>query len=286
MNGGSTARLPFIQKALRGLIFGITESPRAPDHARSAAAAPLEAQGRAHLRRQVTDPELRAKLTPHYRLGCKRILFANNYYPALARPNVDVVTEAIARVTPRGVVTADGVEHALDVLVCSTGFSIAEAFSAIDIRGRDGRTLNEVWSEGLQAHRGTAAAGFPNLLLLSGPNTGTGSTSQVYMIESQIRYVLRALQYMRTHGFATMDVDESAQARYNRDLDRRMRRTVWLRGGCQSWYLDDQGRNGTLYPGFSSSFRRSLHELRPEEYRFGVPRALPKFATELVGAGA
>ena len=129
-------------------------------------------------------------------------------------------------------------------------------------------------------------AGFPNLLILSGPNTGTGSTSQVYMIESQIRYALRALDYMRGQSFATLEVRESAQDAYNRELDANMARTVWLRGGCNSWYLDDQGRNGTLYPGPSSSFRRSLNELRPQEYRFEAPRAVPQRAGELVGAGA
>ncbi len=277
-------RLPIIQRALRGLVFTLTESLAWPITRDQRLLAPLERRGLAHLARQVPDPELRAKLTPHYRLGCKRILVANNYYPALMRPNVDVVTESIARVTPRGIVTADGVEHELDVLVCSTGFSIGEAFSAIDVRGRDGRSLGETWSAGLQAHRGTAIAGFPNLLILSGPNTGTGSTSQVYMIESQIHYALRALAHMRTHGYATMEATEAAQSQYNRELDARMERTVWLRGGCNSWYLDDQGRNGTLYPGFSSAFRRSLRPLHAAEYRFEVPRALPLPATELVGA--
>jgi len=279
-------RLPIIQKALRGAIFTITESLAYPITKDQRLLRPLEAQGRAHLARQIKEPELRRKLAPGFRLGCKRILFSNNYYPALARPNVDVVTDSIARVTPSGVVTADGVEHELDVLVCSTGFSIGEAFSAMDIRGRDGRTLNDTWANGLQAHRGTTVAGFPNLLILSGPNTGTGSTSQVYMFESQIRYALNALAQMDAAGYATMDVRVSAQTEYNRQLDEHMAHTVWLRGGCNSWYLDDQGRNGTLYPGFSSAFRRSLRKLRLDEYDFQAPRALPQHDRELVGAGA
>ncbi len=281
---GLFRRLPIIQRALRGLVFTITESLAWPITRDQRFLAPLERRALAHLARQVRDPELRARLTPSFRLGCKRILVANNYYPALTRANVDLVTEPIARVTPRGIVTADGVEHELDVLVCSTGFSIAEAFSAIDVRGRDGRTLDATWSEGLQAHRGTAVAGFPNLLVLSGPNTGTGSTSQVYMIESQIRYALRALAHMRARGLATIEAREAAQSQYNRELDARMSRTVWLRGGCDSWYLDERGRNGTLYPGFSSSFRRSLRSLAADEYRFEAPRVLPEPVRELVGA--
>ena len=159
-----------------------------------------EVWSRRHMRRAIRDPELRARLTPSYRLGCKRILPSNEYFPALARPNVELVTDGIERITPNGVLTRDGVEHPIDALVCSTGFRIEEVFSRMDIRGRGGVTLTDTWADGIQAHRGTTVAGFPNLAILSGPNTGTGSTSQVYMIEAQIHYVIEMLRALRRDG--------------------------------------------------------------------------------------
>jgi len=275
-------RFPAAQRAVRGLIFAITESVGFPITRRPRMLAGLEAVARAQLRRQVPDPELRRKLTPAYRLGCKRILVSNDYLPALSRDNVDVVTDPIARVTATGVVTAEGVEHPADVLVCSTGFAIEEVFSSLNMHGRDGLSLTEAWAGGIEAHRGTTVAGFPNLALLSGPNTGTGSTSQVYMIEAQIHYALEALRTMREQGAATFEVRPDAQRDYNRDLQERMQQTVWLQGGCNSWYLDDSGVNRTLYPGLSSAFRRSLREFRDDEYVLSpAPAAEPVTAVTL-----
>src|SRR5262249_49327827 len=148
-----------------------------------------EAWARRHIRRAISDPELRRRLTPTYRLGCKRILPSNDYYPALARDNVELVTDGIERVTRDSVTTVDGREHAVDVLVCRTGFSVKDVFAPLDITGRRGLALQHAWAGGFEAHRGTTVAGFPNMALLSGPNAGTGSTSQVYMIEAQIHYV-------------------------------------------------------------------------------------------------
>jgi cation diffusion facilitator CzcD-associated flavoprotein CzcO len=260
------ARVPLAQRALRGVIFAITESvgvaiTRYPRLLRIG-----EAWARWHMRRAIADPELRERLTPKYRLGCKRILPSNDYYPALARPNVVVASDGIERITENAVVTNDGAEHEIDVLVCGTGFRIEEVFAQLDVRGRDGLTLTEAWADGIEAHRGTTVAGFPNMALLSGPNTGTGSTSQVYMIEAQIHYVLEMLRTLRERGAAVIEPRAQAQADYNAWLQDRMRRTVWLTGGCNSWYLDDEGVNRTLYPGLSSEFWRSLRRLREDEY--------------------
>jgi cation diffusion facilitator CzcD-associated flavoprotein CzcO len=259
-------RLPVTQRALRGFIFALTESVGYPITRRPQLLGRIEQMARSHLHRQVPDVALRSRLEPSYRIGCKRILVSGDYYPALCKPGVELVTEPIARISERGVVTADGVEHVADILVCSTGFDIAQAFTRMSIRGRGGVRIADVWSPKIEAHRGTMVAGFPNFMLMSGPNTGTGSTSQVYMIEAQIHYILEALAEMRRTGTDVVEVRREAQDAYNRWLQERMRSTVWLTGGCNSWYLDENGHNSTLYPGLSSAFRRSLRGFRASEH--------------------
>jgi cation diffusion facilitator CzcD-associated flavoprotein CzcO len=259
-------KLPIIQKALRALIFAITEGAGLAITRHPRLLKLGEVWARRHLRRAIDDPELRERLTPSYRLGCKRILPSNDYYPALARPNVELVTASITGIENDAVLTADGREHPLDVLVCSTGFRIQDVFARLDITGRGGLTLQQAWANGLEAHRGTTVAGFPNLALLSGPNTGTGSTSQVYMIEAQIHHVLELLHTLRSRRAAAIEPRPEAQAAYNAWVQHQMQRTVWLTGGCDSWYLDADGVNRTLYPGPSSSFRRSLRRVDEREY--------------------
>ncbi|MEA2158462.1 MAG: hypothetical protein QOD66_842 [Solirubrobacteraceae bacterium] len=266
------AKVPITQRAVRGAIFAITEGVGIAITRYPRLMAIGEVWARRHMRRAISDPELREAVEPAYRLGCKRILVSNDYYPALARDNVDLVTGGIERITPSGAISADGQQHPFDVLVCSTGFRIEEVFAHLNIRGRDGITLTEAWAGGIEAHRGTTVSGFPNLALLSGPNTGTGSTSQVYMIEAQIHYVLEMLRTLRERRAGMMEPTAEAQADYNRWLQKCMQRTVWLKGGCDSWYLDDNGVNRTLYPGPSSSFWRSLRRVREDEYRFEPAR--------------
>src|SRR5581483_4163597 len=266
------ARVPLTQKLLRGLIFTITEGvgvaiTRYPKMLKLG-----ELWSRRHMRRAIADPHLREQLTPNYRLGCKRILPSNNFYPALARDNVTLQTAGIARIEGNSVITNDGAEHELDVLVCGTGFAIEEVFAQLDLRGRGGLTLTQAWADGLEAHRGTTVAGFPNAALLSGPNTGTGSTSPVYMIEAQIHFVLEMLKTLEAHGARSIEVRAEAQREYNAWIQQRMKRTVWLAGGCKSWYLSEDGINRTLYPGPSSEFWRSLRKVKLSEYELDVTR--------------
>ena len=268
------ATLPVTQKALRAAIFSITEAVGIAITRYPALLAIGERWSARHMRRAIADPQLRAAVTPNYRLGCKRILPSNDYYPAIARDNVTLVADGIDRITSRGVLTSDGTEHPLDVLVCSTGFQIEEVFMHLDVQGRDGLTLTDAWASGIEAHRGTTIAGFPNMALLSGPNTGTGSTSQVYMIEAQIHYVLELLSELRGRCGGSIEVRAEAQRAYNTWLQKQMQRTVWLRGGCHSWYLDSEGVNRTLYPGLSSGFWRSLRRVRADEYTV-QPRPAP-----------
>jgi cation diffusion facilitator CzcD-associated flavoprotein CzcO len=212
---------------------------------------------RRHLRRQVSDPGLRAKLTPSYRLGCKRVLISNDYYPAIARDNVELVTDPIAEVRPGAIVTTDGVEHPIDILISATGFHVTDSPSAHLIKGADGRTLGAHWAEfGMQAYKGSTVVGFPNLFSIVGPNTGLGHTSMVYMIESQLNYVMDALAVMQRNDLATIEVRQDVQDEYNAGVQKRMAKTIWTTGGCASWYLDAKGRNTTLWPDFTFKFRR------------------------------
>ncbi|MGH3765880.1 MAG: flavin-containing monooxygenase [Pseudonocardiaceae bacterium] len=263
--------LPALQRLVRAGIYcgreslvpGFAVSPRL--------LKPAELIARAHLRRQVPDPALRAKLTPGYAIGCKRILISNDFLPALTRPNVKVVTSPLAEVGADWVQAADGTRSSADAIVFATGFQVTDAPIATRIRGRDGRTLAQTWSGGAQAHRGTTIAGFPNLFMLVGPNTGLGHTSLIYMIESQVAYTLDALRYLRRCGAAAVEVRPEAQVAYNQAVQRRMARTVWTSGGCTSWYLNAHGRNTTLWPTFTWRFRRATRKFDPTEYQIHGP---------------
>lgn len=245
-----------------------------PEIMRKAAALALR-----HLRRQVTDPELRARLTPSYRMGCKRILISNDYYPALTQPNVSLVTDAIREIREKSVLTSDGTTHDADVIIFGTGFHVTDFPAAQRIFGADGVSLARRWSAepGQTAFRGTTTAGFPNLLVLTGPNTGLGHTSQVFMIEAQIRYVIGALAHARRHGIDRIEVRPAAQAAYDRAVQRKMRRTVWVTGGCASWYLDARGRNVALWPDFTWKYAWQTRRFDPSSYDL-APSSVPAAA--------
>jgi cation diffusion facilitator CzcD-associated flavoprotein CzcO len=225
-----------------------------------------------HLHRQVPDPVLREKLTPTYTLGCKRILISDDYLPALTRPNVEVVTDAIREILPHGIVTRDGTVHEVDTLIFGTGFQVTDMPIARQVRGHDGRTLDEVWEGSPRAHLGTTVAGFPNFFMLQGPNTGLGHTSVLTMMESQMDHVLGALRHLDQEGLAAVEPRPEAQAAFVGQVDQQMARTVWMQGGCASWYLDRTGRNSTLWPGSTFAFRRRVQRFNAAEY-LGHPRA-------------
>jgi cation diffusion facilitator CzcD-associated flavoprotein CzcO len=192
------------------------------------------------LARQVPDRELRAKLTPDYRLGCKRVLISNDYYPALQRDNVDLVTDRITGVEPRGVLTADGTLHDVDAIVCSTGFRVTEYLSSVRVRGRGGRELNDEWKSSLRNYLGITVSGFPNMFLLMGPNTGLGHNSMIFMIEAQARYATAAIAAMRDRSLAFIDVRPEIEHAFRDELSRKMKDTVWMTG-CRSWYQTPDG---------------------------------------------
>jgi cation diffusion facilitator CzcD-associated flavoprotein CzcO len=278
-------RLPVAQRLMRAGIYWARELYAIP--LLRASLAPLTRRlGRAHLRRQVPDPELRRKVTPDYAPGCKRILISNDYLPSLSQPNVEVVTDGILEVRERSIVTADGREREVDTILFGTGFRVTDFPVAERVRGRGGCRLDQVWQGSPRAHRGTAVAGFPNLFFLLGPNTGLGHTSVVVMAEAQAGYVLEALDHMRDHGIGALEVSPAAQQEWNARVQGAMRGTVWTAGGCASWYLDRTGANTTLWPDFTFRFRRVLRRFDPESYACEPARRAAVPAREAISACA
>jgi cation diffusion facilitator CzcD-associated flavoprotein CzcO len=223
--------------------------------------------------RAIRDPALRARLTPSYVPGCKRILISDDWYPALARPNVELIADEAAGLTEDALVLASGRRLEVDAVVYGTGFRVHDHLAGLEVRGRDGASLGALWRERAEAYLGTAVAGFPNLFVVSGPNTGLGHSSVVLMFEAQARWIRDAVRLLRERGLATIEVRPEVQAAYAAWLDRRLRGTVWSTG-CKSWYLDPRGRNTALWPGSATSFRARLARLRPEDFHL-LPAAAP-----------
>jgi cation diffusion facilitator CzcD-associated flavoprotein CzcO len=229
----------------------------------------VEAISKRHLRRQVADPGTRAALTPHYRIGCKRILISNDYLPTFNRPDVSLVTDAIERVEPDAVVTADGRRHPVDTLVLGTGFKATDPYDRLTVRGPGGRTLREAWAQGMKAHLGVTVAGFPNLFLVVGPNSGLGHNSMVFMIEAQTRYLAECIRLRDDAGARSISVPQRVQDEFNAELERRSRRTVWATG-CHSWYLDRFGNNRVVWPSSTIDYWRRTRRVDPAHVQLDV----------------
>lgn len=228
--------------------------------------AAAEKLAREHLDRSVADPDLRARLTPDYTIGCKRVLIANDYYPALQRANVRLVTQRVGHVTPAGVTTATGETFDLDVLVLATGFKPMEVASGVTITGEGGRTLGDDWSPVPRTHLGISTPGYPNLFFLMGPNTGLGHNSMVYMIESQVAHVMAALQLMDRANAKAVALRPQAADAFSAELDEKLTRTVWS-SGCQSWYVTPEGRNATIWPDLTFRYRRRARSADEDIYQ-------------------
>ena len=251
------AHVPGYQRAIRSAIywskelvaFGLTYAPKM--------LVPVQKAAKRHIERGIADPQLRAKVTPRWQIGCKRILMSNTYYPALAQPHVDVVTDGIAAVRPNAIVTTDGSVREVDAIVVATGFHVTDSPTNERIYGRGGHSLAGTWLRaGAQAYKGSTVHGFPNMLVMAGPGTGLGHTSMVFMIESQLNYLRDLVRTTTTRGIATIEVRKDAQNAYTDKIQRGLRNSVWENGGCSSWYRDKFGRITTLWPGFTFNFRR------------------------------
>lgn len=264
------SRVPGLRLGVRTGIYWFLEGAlgygmtRRPELLRA-----VEAIGRWNIRHNVKDKKLRRRLTPTYRAGCKRILYSPDYYRAVADPKTTLITDRITRVTPTGIITADGTEHAVDVIVLATGFHVIDSYTFFDIKGPGGEDLVDRWNrDGISAHRGIAVTGMPNLFFLLGPNTALGHTSVVIMIESQIRYVAQAIAAVDARGAQALAPSAAAQRLYNDELQHDLAGSVWNTGGCRSWYLDEHGVNRTLWSGMTWQYWRSTRSLDTSEYEF------------------
>ncbi|GAC1662039.1 MAG: NAD(P)/FAD-dependent oxidoreductase [Ktedonobacteraceae bacterium] len=257
--------LPITQRAIRSVIYWQRELFAAGFVYRQNMLKEGIKVAQEHLERQVPDPILRAKLTPTYVLGCKRVLISDDFYPAVSQPNVEVITEHIREVRAQSIVTEDGKEHEVDTIICATGFHVTDAQLPQRIHGRDGMALGDIWSPDPHAYLGTTVAGFPNMFLLIGPNTGVGHTSMVFMIESQVAYILDCLRTMKQRALQTVEVRAEREEVFNTEIQQRMQGTVWV-SGCTSWYLDKHGRNTAIWPGFTFEFRRRTKHFDPQHY--------------------
>jgi cation diffusion facilitator CzcD-associated flavoprotein CzcO len=256
-------RFPLVQRLARFRQYAYRESI-AFGWLREGRSRWMQTALKARIRQQIADPELRAKVTPDYSPGCKRMVVSDDFLPALAQPNVDLVTTGVERILPGGVRLADGTEHELDVLILGTGFEVMPV--ADPLRGRDGTALAERWSERRSAYLGTAVAGYPNYFMLGGPNTATGHTSVLLYTEPQIEYVIQAIQTLDAQGKGSAEVRPEVQDAFNAELRERLKKTVWVSGGCSSWYLDKDGSSSALWPGYTWEFRRRLREFDTSDF--------------------
>jgi cation diffusion facilitator CzcD-associated flavoprotein CzcO len=249
------AALPITQKLLRARLY-LRHEAFLIGFRNPAIMRVIERVASRYLAVQVRDPKLRAQLRPNFAFGCKRVLLSDNYYPALVQANVEVVSAGLRELVPAGIVDSEGRLHELDVIVWATGFHVTDSPYAQHIFGRGGQSLAEVWRGSPKALLGTMVAGFPNLFLMTGPNTGLGHNSMIVMIEAQLRLIMGALRELEA-GAHTLEPDPAAQARFSAALDRGGQATVWTAGGCSSWYLDETGRNSTLWPWSTYRFMRA-----------------------------
>jgi cation diffusion facilitator CzcD-associated flavoprotein CzcO len=240
-------------------VVGLAKAPRMMK--------PFELISRAKIRAEIKDPELRRKVTPNFRIGCKRMLISNEWYPTLDRDHVELVTDGIEEVRGREIVTKDKTAREVDAIIVATGFHVTDSPMFDTVCGGDGASLTQKFADkGMRAYKGTTIAGFPNLFVLIGPNTGLGHNSMVYMIESQLNYVVDAVETMKRRGLRTIEVKQDAQDTYNERLQKALAGSVWMTGHCASWYLDAHGNNTTLWPDFTFRFRNQTRQFDLDAY--------------------
>ena len=259
------ARWPAWARAYRAGIYWKNEMRALAFTRWSALLKPFAAMARRAARQQMDDDDKRRRLMPDYPIGCKRILISNEWYPAIDADHVDLVTQPIAEITADGVRTTDGQTHPADVLIYGTGFQATDFLTPMQITGRDGRELNQVWRDGAHAYKGITVHGFPNFFMLYGPNTNLAHNSIIFMLESQIRYVLDAVRQLQRPDIATLEVRQDREDAFNTRIQQELADTVW-QSGCQSWYVNEAGRNTVNWPGFTFSFRRATAQIDLADY--------------------
>lgn len=259
-------RLPFTLNMWRQMVYGGFET-FGIGFRRPALLRQFQKVGEAHLRRAVPDPELRAKLTPDYTLGCKRVLMSNDYYPALNQPNVDLLATGVKEVRGNTVIGADGSEREVDTIILGTGFHVTEQPIAQRVFDGAGRSLSAHWAEGMQAYKGTTIHGFPNAFMVLGPNLGIGHNSAFIVIEAQLDYIMDAIGKARRKDIVRLEVTADTQRRHNRRIQRDLQGSVWNTGGCSSYYLDKNGFNSVGFPWSTLAMRRMLKRFDLRNYQ-------------------
>lgn len=259
-------RLPLLRELYRSFLYFRFESQAVAFSVNPKLMTLAKQMGLHNIRKHIKDEKLRAAVTPDYLPGCKRILISNDYYPALAQPNVEVMNTGVREVRAHSVITSDGREVPCDAIIYGTGFTVHDYLGGIRITNRHGVDVGTSWKDGAEAYLGTVVAGCPNLFMLMGPNTGLGHNSMVYMIESQVRYAVGAIHFAQKKELAYIDVRKSVQDRYNSGIQARLHKAVWETGGCNSWYLNESGKNSTLWPGFTFEFRARTWFFNPFDF--------------------
>ena len=260
-------KLPLWDRFYRYLIYWKNESRALAFTKFSGLLEYYANQAKREARKRVSDPAKLKKIIPDYKIGCKRILISNDWYSAVDQSHVELVTTGIERVVEDGVVTTDGALHRLDTIILGTGFAASDFLSPIKITGRDGVSLNQAWATGSEAYKGIAVSGFPNLFMLYGPSTNLAHNSIVYMLESQVRYVLCCINILNATPGTAMDVKPDRLRAFSEGVQTKLKDSVW-ESGCHSWYLDSDGKNTVNWPGFTFTYRKATREVNPDDYEF------------------
>jgi len=259
--------IPITRRALRQYLFWRQEFRVFSFLGNQTFRKKVEAIALRHLARAIKDPKMRAAFTPNYQLGCKRVLVSDDYYPTFNRSNLELVTEGIAEVCEHSIVTSDGVERPIDVLIYGTGFRASEPLIGCRVVGKGGVEIHDAWRTRMSAYLGVTVSGFPNFFILLGPNTGLGHNSVVLMIEAQVRYTMNCLKLLRRRNERVLEVRPEIQKSFVDEIYRRMAGTVWQSGGCKSWYQDQTtGEITTLWPGSVVSYLRRTRSVSPSDY--------------------
>ena len=259
-------RIPFVRNLFRKRLFLLHDIRAFGFLGNKRVTAAAEKMGRDHLLRQVPDPALRARLTPDYRLGCKRVLISNDYLRTIASEKVDLISDGIDHIEGRTIIDNRGVSHPVDVIIYGTGFRTTDSFAAVRIVGKNGLELNTAFAKGMHAHWGITVPDFPNMFMLLGPNTGLGHNSVVLMIEAQVRYVMSLLKQMKRRRWRAVEVKREKEEAWNNKIQAKIAKTVWLTGGCKSWYLDESGRNTTIWPGLVAEYQYKTRTADIEDF--------------------
>jgi cation diffusion facilitator CzcD-associated flavoprotein CzcO len=265
------AQVPGLLAYRRGFMYQYCEALTASIRHPRTLGKVLKLRSVLFMRAQLRDPEVRRKAWPDYTFGCKRVLFSSYYLPALQRPNVELVTDAITRFVPEGVRTVDGRVHAVDTVIWATGFATTRFMFPMAVTGSGGQELEKLWADGAHAHLGMTVPGFPSMFVLYGPNTNTSGGSIIFYLEQQAGYVRQALQAMRTRGASSVAVRADVEAAGDAELQARFPGTAWM--GCDSWYRDRTGRIVTNWPGYMREYKKATDRFDAGEYEFGEPVA-------------